>query len=96
MTAQGWDRAFDEPIPLPDGRELTMLRQAGAYITKLPKAEHEKDHWQLAMRLLIDAATRGGILMLAEIAMRRALGHGKPKPPEEPRRKRTKKYRVVR
>jgi len=31
------------------------------------------------MRCLIDAADRGGILMLAEIAVRRALNPDKPK-----------------
>ena len=36
----GWSRKFDEPIPLPRGRELVTLKDAGTYITKLPKAEH--------------------------------------------------------
>jgi hypothetical protein len=35
---RGWKRTFDDPIPLPDGRELVTLKDAGAYITKLPKA----------------------------------------------------------
>lgn len=81
-----WSRAFDDPITLPDGRELVTLRQAGEYITKLPKAEHDAPHWQLAMRCLIDAAARGGILMIAEIAMRRAINQGKPKPRKSARR----------
>ena len=42
MTAdRGWKRPFDEPIPLPRGRKLVTLKEAGTYITKLPKAEHE-------------------------------------------------------
>jgi hypothetical protein len=41
MPDRGWKRAFDEPIPLPRGRELVTLEDAGHYITKLPKAEHE-------------------------------------------------------
>jgi hypothetical protein len=32
---------FDDPIPLPRGRQLVTLKDAGNYITKLPKAEHE-------------------------------------------------------
>ena len=36
-----WSRHFDEPIPLPRGRALVTLEDAGKYITKLPKAEHE-------------------------------------------------------
>jgi hypothetical protein len=38
---RGWKRPLDEPIPLPSGRELVTLEDAGTYITKLPKAEHE-------------------------------------------------------
>lgn len=38
---RGWKRRFDDPIPLPDGRQLVTLRDAGNYITKLPKAEHD-------------------------------------------------------
>ena len=37
----GWGCEFDDPIELPDGGELVMLEDAGNYITKLPKAEHE-------------------------------------------------------
>jgi hypothetical protein len=40
-TDTGWRRPFDGPIPLPRGRELVTLEDAGNYITKLPKAEHE-------------------------------------------------------
>jgi hypothetical protein len=32
-----WSRRFDDPIPLPDGRELVTLRDAAEYITGLPK-----------------------------------------------------------
>jgi hypothetical protein len=41
MPDRGWKRAFDEPIPLPRSRALVTLEDAGKYITKLPKAEHE-------------------------------------------------------
>jgi len=50
--AMGWKRRFDEPIPLPGGRQLVTLQDAGNYITKLPKAEHEAPEWQAAMELL--------------------------------------------
>ena len=36
-----WYREFDESIPIPRGRELVTLKDAGNYITKLPKAEHQ-------------------------------------------------------
>ena len=44
---------------------------------------------------LIMAAERGGILMLAEIAMRQALAHDQPKPAPAARKKAAKKYRIV-
>jgi hypothetical protein len=45
----GWKRRFEEPIPLPRGRQLVTLEDAGNYITKLPKAEHEAQEWQAGM-----------------------------------------------
>ena len=40
MTSRrGWKRPFDEPIPLPRGRQLVTLKDAANYIQKLPKAE---------------------------------------------------------
>ena len=86
-----WDRAFDDPIILPDGRKLVTLRDAGHYITALPKATQRKPEWELATGLLLSAAESGGILMMAEIAMRRAIGRGRSRP--APHGKRAKKYR---
>ena len=68
-----WSRHFDEPIPLPRGRALVTLEDAGKYITKLPKAEHEAPEWQAAMQALILVATKGGPTMLARIGIIRAL-----------------------
>jgi hypothetical protein len=72
MTAD-WSRKFDEPIPLPKGRQLVTLKDAGAYITKLPKAVHEAKEWQAAMEALILVATLGGPTMMARIGVMRAL-----------------------
>jgi hypothetical protein len=36
----GGHRAFDDPIPLPSGRKLRALRDAGNFIAKLLKREH--------------------------------------------------------
>jgi hypothetical protein len=47
-VGRGWKRAFDDPIPLPRGRHLVTLQDAGTYIMKLPKAEHEAPEWQAA------------------------------------------------
>jgi hypothetical protein len=54
-----WSRRFNDPIPLPKGRQLATLKDAGAYITKLPKVVHEAKEWQAAMESLILVATLG-------------------------------------
>jgi hypothetical protein len=70
-----WSREFDDPIPLSKGRRLVTLKDAGNYITKLPKVEHMTPEWQAAMEALILVATRGGPTMLARIGIMRALNH---------------------
>ena len=67
-------RRFEDPVSLPDGRTLVTLRDAGKYITGLPKAEHEAPEWQAAMEALILVATSGGPTMFASGIMR-ALNH---------------------
>jgi hypothetical protein len=47
-AAKGWSRHFEDPIPLPNSKPLTTLRDAALYITKLPKAEHDTPEWQAA------------------------------------------------
>jgi hypothetical protein len=71
--AKGWGRQFEEPISLPDGRTLRTLREAGDYITKLPKADHSAPEWQAAMEALILVADLGGPTMFARIGIMRAL-----------------------
>jgi hypothetical protein len=71
VPERGWKRPFDEPIPLPPGREFVTLEDAGHYITKLPKAEHEAPEWQAATEALILVATKGGPTMLARIGVMR-------------------------
>jgi hypothetical protein len=73
MAATDWKRPFEDPIPLPRGRQLVTLEDAGNYITKLPKAEHEAPEWQAAMEALILVATLGGPTMFARIGVMRAL-----------------------
>jgi hypothetical protein len=73
VADRGWKRAFDEPVPLPRGRRLVTLEDAGRYITKLPKADHGAADWQAAMEALILVATLGGPTMFARIGVIRAL-----------------------
>jgi hypothetical protein len=68
-----WSRTFEDPIPLPRGRQLVTLEDAGRYITKLPKADHEAAEWQAAMEALILVATLGGPTMFARVGVMRAL-----------------------
>jgi hypothetical protein len=75
-SPQGWKRPFDDPIPLPRGRQLVTLQDAGTYITTLPKAEHEAAEWQAAMEALILVAELGGPTMFARIGIMRALSRG--------------------
>jgi hypothetical protein len=73
VSDRGWKRPFDDPIPLPRGRQLVTLEDAGTYITKLPKSEHTAAEWQAAMEALILVATLGGPTMFARIGVMRAL-----------------------
>ena len=73
MASRGWKRRFDEPIPLPRGRQLVTLEDAGRYITKLPKAEHEATEWLAAMEGLDPGRDVGRPTMFARIGIMRAL-----------------------
>jgi hypothetical protein len=93
MADKGWQRQFDEPITV-EGRTLRTLRDAADHIVALPAKVSRQEHWQIAVRHLMLAAERGGIMMLAQIAMLKAIHHGKePEPP--PRRKRAKTHRII-
>jgi hypothetical protein len=76
MADRGWKRRFDVSIPLPRGRQLVTLEDAGTYITRLPKVEHEAAEWQAAMEALILVAKSGGATMFARIGVMRALNRG--------------------
>jgi hypothetical protein len=68
-----WSRPFEDPIPLPGGRQLVTLQDAGNYITKLPKAEHEAAEWRAAMESLLLVVELDGPTMFARIGIMRAL-----------------------
>jgi hypothetical protein len=52
---------------------VLTLRDAAAYIMKLPKAEQHLEEWQAATEALMMAAEDRGPLMHARIGMLRAL-----------------------
>jgi hypothetical protein len=72
-SSMTWSRAFDDPVPLPNGHTLVTLEQAARYIQKLPKAEQESAEWQAATEALIMAAEGRGPIMHARIGMLRAI-----------------------
>ena len=64
---------MDNPILLPGGRELVTLRDAGDYITSLPRAEQDIEEWQTAIGCLIGAAEGRDYLMHARVGVMRAI-----------------------
>jgi hypothetical protein len=60
MPDKGWHRSFDDPIPLPGGGKLRTLRDAGNFIAKLPKREHDAPAWLAAIRALMLVVEHGG------------------------------------
>jgi hypothetical protein len=74
ISGRRWKRKFEDPIPLPRGRQLVTLEDAARYIQKLPKAEQQIEEWQTAVEVLILVAeSNGGPTMLARIGVMRAL-----------------------
>jgi hypothetical protein len=61
-------------------RQLVTLKDAGNYITKLPKAEHTAAEWQTAMEALILVATLGGPTMFVRIGIMQALNRHVERP----------------
>jgi hypothetical protein len=66
----GWSREFDDPIILPDGTELTTLKEAVAYLAKtVPKTERNMPQVLTAAQILTYAAEREiARMFLARIA----------------------------
>jgi hypothetical protein len=85
-----WSRAFHVPIPLPDGRVLRTLQDAGEYIQDLPRAKQKRPEWQIAAEMLLQAV-KGGPLMFAGNAIRKAVKAGKSAPEAARARRRPKK-----
>jgi hypothetical protein len=73
LAKQGWSKPFEDPILLPNGRELLTLKNAADYIMKLPKTEQTHEKWQTAVEVLIMAAEGRGPLMRARIGVLQAL-----------------------
>jgi len=68
-----WSRPFHDPIPVPKGKPLLILKDAAAYILKLPKAKQKSPEWQTAGEALLMAAEDRGPMMHARIGVMQAL-----------------------
>jgi hypothetical protein len=62
-------RPFDDPIKPPRGRPIVTLKDAAAYILKLPKSAQHSPEWQAAGEAVIMAAEDRGPLMHAHVGM---------------------------
>jgi hypothetical protein len=74
--ASGWKRRFDDPIPLPRGRQLVTLKDAAKYIQKLAAAEQQIAEWQAAVEAMLRVVELNGSTMVARIGVMRALNRG--------------------
>ncbi|TYO66818.1 hypothetical protein FXV83_09585 [Bradyrhizobium hipponense] len=76
MSNRGWQRAFDDPIQLPDDRTLVTLHDAATYVTGLPKKQAAEPEWQAAIETLMLVVELGGPTMFARIGVMKALNRG--------------------
>jgi hypothetical protein len=70
---RGWKRRFEDPIPLPRGRQIATPEDAAKYIQKLPQAEQQLDEWQAAVEAMLRVVNHNGPTMMARIGVMRAL-----------------------
>ena len=77
MADRDWKRAFDEPIPLPDGGELRTLIDAGRYVAALPHGMHQREEWQMVMEVLLSAVEGREPVRLVQVALTLALQESK-------------------
>jgi hypothetical protein len=68
-----WSSKLAYPVTAKDGRRLATLLDASQLILKLPPAVQERQVWQRAAELLIEAAEHGGSVEAATAQMHLAL-----------------------
>ena len=72
-----WDLEFFKPIEVPGSRKkLATLRDAVEYMTSLPRAEQNAEHWRPAATLLAIIGERGGCMLFARMAVMHGLYKG--------------------
>lgn len=68
-----WAAAFPDPIPLPGGKSLRTLNDAGKFIERLQEAEVSKPAWQTALHVVLQAADHSGPIDFARLGVMCAL-----------------------
>jgi hypothetical protein len=78
LSLMPWSTRFAPPIRLPDGRNLTTLKDAIAWLAKeVPKSEHGMKQVQAAAHCVTEAAENGGPLLFARMGMMQAINREK-------------------
>ena len=67
MPDKGWHRTFHDPIPLPGGGELRILRDAGNFVAGLPKREHDAPAWCVVKKSNLRQQNGHGSILEGEI-----------------------------
>jgi hypothetical protein len=76
VADNGWQREFEDPIALPDGRTLVTLHDAATYVTGLAEKEAALPEWRAAIEALMLVVEHSGPTMLARVGVMRALKRG--------------------
>jgi hypothetical protein len=71
--ADRWQANLPRPIVMRDGTKLETLAEAGAFILALPEGFNERNSWQRATALLMEAALHEGDINAATGAVERGL-----------------------
>ena len=74
---RGWNQPFEDPVSLPNGRQLVTLKDTANYIMKLSKVGQKLPEWQTATAALILVAERNGHTIQERIGVLKALNRGK-------------------
>ncbi|EAQ35514.1 hypothetical protein NB311A_17099 [Nitrobacter sp. Nb-311A] len=83
MAKVSWFRRFQDPITMPDGRIIRTIGEAAEYAVSLPRKVGNTEPWQLAARVLQEAAEHGGpFVFMARVCFAKAVLFG-----EKPRRR---------
>jgi hypothetical protein len=70
--ADRWPAKLSRPIVMRDGTRLETLAEAGQFILALPEAFQQRNSWQYASKLLMQAAERKGDIEAATEAVEAA------------------------